>query len=106
MMAEIKIQSLKNSIDFQEGSVVSQTVLKKDTGNVSIFAFDQGQGLSEHTAPFDAMVYILEGKAEIKISGHPYMLEAGESIIMPANQPHALQGVEKFKMMLIMIKDK
>jgi len=91
-------------IDYQENSVVSQTLIKKQTGTVTLFAFDKDQGLSEHTAPFDAMVQILEGKADIMISGKSYILEKGEMIIMPAGEPHALKAVEKFKMMLTMIK--
>lgn len=87
-------------------AVVSKAVLKKETGNVTLFAFDKGEGLSEHTAPFDAMVHILDGKAEIKIGGKPHELAAGEAIIMPANIPHALKAIEQFKMMLIMIKEK
>jgi quercetin dioxygenase-like cupin family protein len=91
-------------IQYQSGSVVSREVLRKDTGTVTLFAFDKGQGLSEHTAPFDAMVCILDGEAKITIAGNPVMVKAGEMIIMPANQPHALQAVEQFKMMLIMIR--
>jgi quercetin dioxygenase-like cupin family protein len=96
-----------NLIDFiayQDSSVVSREVLKKETGTVTLFAFDKGQGLSEHTAPFDAMVYVMDGAVEIFISGEPHNLRAGEMIIMPANKPHALKAVEKFKMMLVMIK--
>ncbi|MDO9534401.1 MAG: cupin domain-containing protein [Bacillota bacterium] len=96
-----------NLIDFiayQDSSVVSREVLKKETGTVTLFAFDKGQGLSEHTAPFDALVYVMDGAVEIVISGEPHNLVAGEMIIMPANKPHALKAVEKFKMMLVMIK--
>jgi len=98
------VQRLVNLVDYQEQSVVSKTLLEKETGTVTVFAFGQGQGLSEHTAPFDAMVCILDGKAEISISGNPNILEQGDMIIMPANEPHALKAVERFKMMLIMIK--
>jgi quercetin dioxygenase-like cupin family protein len=91
-------------VDYQTGAVVSRVVLKGETGNVTLFSFDQGQELSEHTAPFDALVHVLEGQAEIKISGAPYRLEAGQAIIMPANQPHALKAVERFKMLLTMIR--
>ncbi len=91
-------------IDYQEGSVVSRTIINKKTGTVTLFAFDEEQGLSEHTAPFDAMVNILDGGAEIIISGKTFNLKAGEIIIMPANEPHAVKAVKKFKMILIMIK--
>lgn len=90
--------------DYQEGSVVSRTIIDKKTGTVTFFAFDEGQGLSEHTAPFDAMVYLLEGEAEIVISGRPLRLREGEMVIMPANQPHSLSAVRKFKMILTMIR--
>jgi quercetin dioxygenase-like cupin family protein len=105
-MEDLKAQVLNPAglIDYQEGSVVSREILKAKTGNVTIFAFDKGQGLSEHTAPFDAAVYCLEGKVEATISGNPIHLEAGEMVIMPAHKPHALQAIEKFKMLLIMIR--
>lgn len=90
--------------DYQEGSVVSRTVLDKKTGTVTLFAFDKGQGLSEHTTPFDALVHILEGEAEIAISGRPLQLKDGEIIVMPANQPHAVRARTKLKMMLTMIR--
>jgi len=90
--------------DYQEGSVVSRTIIDKKTGTVTFFAFDEGQGLSEHTAPFDALVYLLDGEAEIVISGKPLRLKEGEMVIMPANQSHALRAVRKFKMILTMIR--
>lgn len=90
--------------DYQEESVVSRTIIEKKTGTVTFFAFDEGQGLSEHTAPFDALVYLLEGEAEIVISGKPLRLKEGEMVIMPANQPHALRAVKRFKMILTMIR--
>jgi quercetin dioxygenase-like cupin family protein len=90
--------------DYQEGSVVSRTIIDKKSGTVTFFAFAEGQGLSEHTAPFDALVYLLEGKAEIAISGKPTHLKSGEMVIMPANQPHALKATENFKMILTMIR--
>ncbi len=96
--------NLNDLIDYQEGSVVSKEVIKKDKGTVTLFAFDKGQGLSEHTAPFDALVYVFDGKAQIVISGKPSHLKAGEIIIMPANKPHALKATERFKMMLVMIR--
>src|SRR4030067_951465 len=81
---------------YQEGSVVSRQVTKAEAGNVTLFAFDAGQELSEHTAPFDALVHILDGEAEVRISGQPFQLKAGEAIVMPANEPHALRAAQKF----------
>jgi quercetin dioxygenase-like cupin family protein len=95
---------LTDLIGYQDGAVVSKTVIDKNTGTVTLFAFDKGQGLSEHTAPFDALVSIIDGEAEIKISGKSIKARAGEMVIMPANEPHALKAVERFKMMLVMIK--
>jgi len=91
--------------DYQEGSVVSRTIINKKTGTVTFFAFDEGQGLSEHTAPFDALVYILDGEAEITISGKPVKVSEGEILIMPANQPHAFKAVKRFKMVLTMVRE-
>jgi len=91
-------------VSYQDGAVVSREVLKKPTGTVTVFAFDAGQGLSEHTAPFDALVHVLEGRVEITISGKRHELKAGELILMPAGQPHALKALERFKMLLIMIR--
>lgn len=102
--AEAHVFDPSASIDYQQGSVVSKQLLKKDTGNVTLFAFDEGQGLSEHTAPYDAMVHVLEGEAEILISKKSHHVKAGEMIIMPAGRPHALMAMRKFKMLLIMIK--
>lgn len=99
-----KEKTLIGMIEYQTGSVVSQTIVNKPAGTVTLFAFDRDQGLSEHTAPYDALVYVLEGQAEIKISGEAHKLKAGEMIIMPAGEPHALKAEEKFKMMLVMIK--
>ena len=93
-----------NLADYQKDSIVSRTLIDKNTGTVTFFAFDEGQGLSEHTAPFDALVYLLDGEAEISISGKPFSLKQGEMIIMPANEPHALKAVKQFKMILTMIK--
>jgi len=90
--------------DYQGGSVVSRTIIDKKTGTVTFFAFAEGQGLSEHTAPFDALVYLLEGEAEIVISGKPIHLKSGEMVIMPANHPHALKATKNFKMILTMIR--
>ena len=95
---------LEGLVDYQDGSVVSRTVINRPVGTVTLFAFDKGEGLSEHTAPFDALVTVLEGAVEIKIAGMPYLLKKGGMIVMPAGKPHALSAVEKFKMMLVMIK--
>lgn len=95
---------LDELVDYQGGSVVSKEIIKKDKGNVTLFAFDKGQGLSEHTAPFDALVYIFDGSAEINIAGNPHLLAKGEIIIMPANKPHSLKAIERFKMVLVMIR--
>jgi quercetin dioxygenase-like cupin family protein len=99
-----KVFKAEDLIEYQEGAVVSKEIIRKATGTVTVFAFDKGEGLSEHTAPFDAMVQIVDGKAEITISGNKNVLEKGETIIMPANEPHALYALEKFKMILIMIR--
>ena len=95
---------LINTIEFQKDSVVSKTIVKQNTGSITIFAFDESQGLSEHTAPFDAMVYVIDGEVKITIAGEDFYLKQSEMIIMPANKPHALKAVKKFKMMLVMIK--
>ena len=91
-------------VEYQDGAVVSREIINKKTGTVTLFAFDAGQGLSEHTAPFDALVYLLDGEAEVTISGKANLLKAGEMIIMPANQPHALKALGRFKMVLVMIR--
>jgi quercetin dioxygenase-like cupin family protein len=101
---EQKVQNLNEIIEYQNDAVVSKILLKKETGNVTLFAFDEGQGLSEHTTPFDAMVQIVDGEAEITIDGISYQVKNGEYIIMPANVPHALKAIKKYKMMLTMIK--
>jgi quercetin dioxygenase-like cupin family protein len=97
---------LTNSVTYGTGSVVSKTLLKKDSGNITLFSFDKGQGLSEHTAPFDAVVHILDGQAEITIGGEPWTVSAGQMLIMPAELPHALHATERFKMLLIMIRSR
>ena len=102
MTAEVK--ALKSLVDYQEGAVVSREVINKPAGTVTIFAFDAGQGLSEHTAPFDALVQVLDGEVEIRIAGIPHRLKEGEMIIMPAGKPHALKAMARFKMLLVMIK--
>ena len=98
-------QQLKDLIDYQKGSVVSKTLIEKKKGTVTLFAFDKDQGLSEHTAPFDAMVIILDGVSEITIDGKVNNVELGESVIMPANKPHSLKAKSEFKMLLIMIRE-
>lgn len=97
---------LETFVDYASGSVVSKTLLKKDTGNLTLFAFDAGQGLSEHTAPFDAVVHILDGEAEITIGGSPQTVSCGEMLIMPANISHALHAEKPFKMLLVMVRGK
>ena len=99
-----QVLHLAEMVSYQEGSVVSRQITKADAGNVTLFAFDINQGLSEHTAPFDALVHILEGEAEVTISGKPFQLKMGDAIIMPANEPHALKALQKFKMLLTMIR--
>lgn len=99
-----QVSMLEGLIDYQEGSVVSRTLIDKTAGTVTLFAFDKGQGLSEHTAPFDALVYVFNGSGDITISGKPLRLNQGDITIMPANESHALKAIENFKMMLVMIK--
>lgn len=98
------VLKIKEMIAYQEGSIVSKEIIKKTSGTVTMFAFDQGQGLSEHTAPFDALVHVLDGEVEIAISGEPYRLSEGEMIIMPGGKPHALKALKRFKMMLVMVR--
>jgi quercetin dioxygenase-like cupin family protein len=102
--AEAKKEKLTDLVNYQKGSVVSRTIIDKTAGTVTLFAFDQRQGLSEHTAPFDALVYLLDGAVEITISGKVHRLKEGEMIMLPANHPHALKAQSKFKMLLIMIR--
>ncbi len=97
-------QNINKAINYQEGSVVSKEIVKKPTGTVTLFAFDKGQGLSEHTAPFDALVMITDGKAEITVSEEKKEIKAGEMLLIPANAPHALKAIQPFKMILAMIK--
>lgn len=108
-MEEIKITTGKPfnyilSIDYQTDGIVSKRIIQQEKGNITLFAFDEGQKLSEHTAPFDAVVQVLDGTAEIIIGGNPHMLSAGETIIMPANVPHAVNAKQRFKMLLTMIR--
>ena len=98
------VKQLVDLVAYQNGAVVSRTFLDKETGTVTLFSFDEGQGLSEHTAPFDALVHLLDGEAEISISGNPLRVREGEAVIMPANQPHSLKAVRRFKMLLTMIR--
>jgi quercetin dioxygenase-like cupin family protein len=91
-------------VNYQDGAVVSRELVKKPTGTVTVFAFAEGQGLSEHTAPFDALVQVLEGEVEIMISGRPHRVTGAELILMPAHQPHALKALSRFKMLLTMIR--
>ncbi len=98
------VLGLKELVSYQQGSVVSREIIRKNTGTVTLFAFDEGQGLSEHTAPFDALVYIVDGDAEIIISGQVHKVSEGEMLILPAGQTHSLQALHKFKMMLVMIR--
>ncbi len=99
-----KASNLEGLIDYQEGSVVSRTIIDKKAGTITLFAFDEKQGLSEHTAPYDVMVYVFDGEVDITISGKQVWLKQGEITILPANQPHALTAKTKFKMLLTMIK--
>jgi len=99
-----KAVKLADLIDYQVGSVVSRTIIDKESGTVTLFAFDEGQGLSEHSAPFDAIVYSLDGEVEVTISGKAVQLKKGEMVIMPANKPHALKATKRFKMLLTMIR--
>jgi len=99
-----KAFSFNGSVEYTDGAIVSKTVLKKETGNISLFAFDKGEALSEHTAPFDALIQVVDGKGEVIIGGVSHYLETGQNIIMPADIPHAVKAAEKFKMVLTMIK--
>ena len=99
-----KILNLESFVEYNDGSVVSKTLVKKSAGTITLFAFDKGQALSTHSAPFDALVQVLDGEVEIEISGTKFNLKRGQSIIMPADEPHGLIATSKFKMMLIMIK--
>ncbi len=95
---------LAGSVEYQEGTVVSKTLIDKETGTLTVFAFDKAQGLSEHTSPFDAFVHVMEGEADVYISGKQNKVKRGEFIIMPADEPHSLKASEKFKMLLVLIK--
>jgi quercetin dioxygenase-like cupin family protein len=99
-----KVFSFNGSVEYSDGGIVSKTVLKKQTGNISLFSFSKGEALSEHTAPFDALIQVVDGRGEVTIGGKPFILESGQSIIMPANISHAVKAVENFKMVLTMIR--
>ncbi len=98
-----KVLKVADLVSYQEDSVVSRQIIKAETGNVTLFAFDEGQELSEHRAPFDALLHLLDGAAEVHISGRPYQLVAGQAIILPANEPHSVKATKRFRMLLTMI---
>lgn len=100
----MEIISLLKAADYQKNSIVSRQIIQKPSGSVTLFAFDEGQELSEHTAPYDALVCVLDGDVEIKIAGEPFRLKAGDTIVMPAHKPHAVRAIRKFKMLLTMIR--
>ena len=99
-----EVFSYSEVIDYATGSIVSRQIIQQKNGNITLFSFDKGQRLSEHTAPFDALILVIDGEAEVRINAVPFVVKAGETIIMPANVPHAVTALEKFKMLLIMIK--
>ncbi|MCX6556366.1 MAG: cupin domain-containing protein [Candidatus Aminicenantes bacterium] len=99
-----EIMNVKGLVAYQKGAIVSKTLVEKETGTVTLFAFDEGQALSEHTAPFDALVQVTDGRAEIRIAGEPHQVGEGEMLVMPANKSHALKALTRFKMMLTMIR--
>lgn len=99
-----QVLHLGEMVGYQEGAVVSRQIVKAESGNVTLFSFDKGQELSEHTAPFDALIHVLEGEAEIEIAGQPFQLKAGDAIVMPANDPHAARAMQRFKALLTMIR--
>jgi len=103
-MSEVKKLTLKDMVDYQGNSIVSRAIIDKETGTATLFAFDKGEGLSEHSAPYDAMVYLIDGVGEFVIGGVSHQLKEGEMIIMPANIPHAVKATDNFKMLLVMIR--
>jgi quercetin dioxygenase-like cupin family protein len=103
-MIKAKAVKMAEAVKYQKGSIVSSEIIRKESGTVTVFAFDKGEGLSEHVAPYDALVYILDGRASITICGRPHILNKGEMIIMPGSKPHALKAIKKFKMLLVMIR--
>jgi len=104
MSSEPQVSTLADLVDYQDDSTASKAIIKRETGTVTLFALDEGQELSEHTAPFDALVFVLDGEVEITISGSPYVLKEGEMIVVPINRPHSLKAIKKFKMMLTKIR--
>ena len=98
------VKNMESLVEYQQGSVISRTIIKKELGTVTLFAFAKGEGLSEHTAPFDALVYVLDGEANIFIDQKLNVLSKGQMIIMPADKPHSLKAVERFKMLLVLVK--
>ena len=103
-MAQAQVRNLRAVIEYQEGAVVSRTMLETEAGTVTLFAFAEGQGLSEHTAPFDALVYLLEGEADVTLTGRTLRVHEGDFVILPANDPHAVKAVKNFKMLLILLQ--
>jgi len=103
-IAKAKTLKLSDLLSYQKGAIVSRQIISKNTATVTVFSFDKGEGLSEHVAPFDAMVYIIEGTARVLIAGNSHILKKGEMIIMPANRPHALRAIRRFKMLLVMVR--
>jgi quercetin dioxygenase-like cupin family protein len=103
-IAPAEVVTAEDMIQYQDSAIVSRTIVSKTAGTVTLFAFDQGQALSEHSAPFDALVLVLDGMAEIKISGKPYKVSRGEALLMPADEPHSVRAPERLKMMLVMVK--
>ena len=101
----VEVENLASLVSYQQGSVVSRTLMDKEAGTITLFAFDKDEGLSEHTAPYDTLVYVYDGRASITISGESHEVEKGETIIMPANEPHALRAISPFMMMLVMIRE-
>ena len=101
----VDVEKINELVDYQTGSIVSRTLIDKNTGTLTLFSFDKGEGLSEHTAPYDAFVYVYDGEALITISGKEHIVKSGETIIMPANDPHALRAITPFKMLLVMIRE-
>jgi len=99
-----EVSPVRDLVSYQEGAIVSRMILKRETGNVTLFAFDAGQELSQHTAPYDALAHVVDGEAAITVAGQPYRLHAGDMIIMPAHRPHAVKAVSQFKMLLTMIR--
>ncbi len=103
-MVHSEVKKLSEMVSYQDGTIVSKTLINKDKGTITLFAFEKNQSLSEHTAPFDALLQVIDGELEAVISGKKYLLKTGEMILMPANVPHAVKAIDRFKMMLIMIK--